>query len=137
MPGKNVVKVYVENGYYHIYNRGVEKRTIFLDQKDYSVFLRFLKEYLLPPDHPNLLKFRQLTPKRHPINCFGEIRLLAYCLMQNHFHLFVKLIKKDALKKFMKALLTNYSMYFNHRYDRVGPLYRSEEHTSELQSHVN
>ena len=49
MPGKNVLKQYVEEGYYHIYNRGVEKRKIFLDEQDYKVFLKYLKLYLDPP----------------------------------------------------------------------------------------
>jgi putative transposase len=124
MPGKNTVKIYVEDGYYHIYNRGVEKRKIYLDKIDYSVFLRFLKEYLLPPDHPDLLILKELSPRRNPVNCFGEIKLLSYCLMPNHFHLFVKQLDKEGLKKFMKALLTNYSMHFNQRYNRVGPLFQ-------------
>ena len=50
MPSRNVVKEYVADGYYHIYNRGVEKRLLFQDQQDYSVFLGYLKEYLLPKD---------------------------------------------------------------------------------------
>ena len=48
MPGKNIIKTYVENGFYHIYNRGVEKRLIFLDEQDYRVFLSCLDLYLLP-----------------------------------------------------------------------------------------
>lgn len=49
MPSKNRVKTYIENGYYHIYNRGVEKRDIFIDDQDYRAFLHFLKNYLSPP----------------------------------------------------------------------------------------
>ena len=48
MPAKNAIKQYLENGFYHVYNRGVEKRPIFQDDQDYSVFLSYLKEYLLP-----------------------------------------------------------------------------------------
>lgn len=43
MPAKNSTKTYLESGYYHLYNRGVEKRLIFLDQQDYGVFLSYLK----------------------------------------------------------------------------------------------
>ena len=50
MPARNAIKQYIENGYYHIYNRGVEKRRIFLDEQDYNVFLKYLKEYLNPKD---------------------------------------------------------------------------------------
>ena len=54
MPAKNVRKEYLENGYYHLYNRGVEKRIIFLDNQDYSVFLSYLKEYLIPKNEKEL-----------------------------------------------------------------------------------
>ena len=50
MPSKNIIKTYIENGYYHIYNRGVEKRKIFLDEQDYKVFLSYLKIYLSPKE---------------------------------------------------------------------------------------
>jgi len=50
MLGKNALKKYVENGFYHIYNRGVEKRNIFLDEQDYKVFLSYLKLYLTNKD---------------------------------------------------------------------------------------
>lgn len=124
MPAKNTIKQYILDGYYHIYNRGVEKRNIFLDKQDYGVFLRFLKEYLLPLEHPDLLKLQGINPRRRPINCNKDIKLLAYCLMPNHFHLFIKQTSNDGLKSFMKALSTNYVMYFNYKYDRVGPLFQ-------------
>lgn len=124
MPAKNTIKQYVVNGYYHIYNRGVEKRNIFLDEQDFTVFLRFLKEYLLPPNHPDLVALQGINPRRKPINCVGDIQLIAYCLMPNHFHLFVKQKTQFGLKSFMKAISTNYVMYFNHKYERVGPLFQ-------------
>ena len=124
MPSKNTIKQYVEGGYYHIYNRGVEKRIIFLDKQDHVVFLRFLKEYLLPPDHQQIKKLQRINPRRHAVNCHNDIDLLAYCLMPNHFHLFIKQKTQEGLKTFMKALSTNYVMYFNHKYERVGPLFQ-------------
>ncbi len=54
MPAKNSIKEYLEDSYYHIYNRGVEKRLIFIDDQDYSVFLSYLKEYLLPKNTTEL-----------------------------------------------------------------------------------
>lgn len=124
MPGKNSRKQYIAGGYYHIYNRGVDKRKIFQDEKDYAVFLRFLKEYLLPPDHPDLVALHEINTRRFPINCSDDIDLLAYCLMPNHFHLFVRQKTPEGLKSFMKALATNYVMYFNHKYKREGPLFQ-------------
>jgi len=135
MPSKNSVKQYYENGYYHIYNRGVEKRKIFLDKQDYSVFLSYLEEYLLPKDEQSLLeKLSDTTTssqEKHKarkllrLNNFSEeITLLAYCLMPNHFHFFVKQKNAGSIDKFMNSLGTRYTMYFNRKHDRVGSLYQ-------------
>lgn len=56
MPARNIVKIYVENGIYHVYNRGVEKRDIYRDSQDYRVFLRILKEALSPPPEKKVIQ---------------------------------------------------------------------------------
>lgn len=86
--------------------------------------MRFLKEYLLPLGHPQLDLLSDINPRRAPINCFEDIDLIAYCLMPNHFHLLVKQKTKKGLEKFMRALATNYVMYFNRKYKRIGPLFQ-------------
>ena len=129
------MKDYVSNSYYHLYNRGVEKRTIFTDDKDYGTFLSYMKTYLSPKDEDLLLE--QLADKDIPwvvkdkvlkelkLNNFvDEIDLLAYCLMPNHYHLLVKQNTKEGIDKFMNSLCTRYTMYFNKRHSRVGPLYQ-------------
>lgn len=135
MPSKNSTKIYVENGYYHLYNRGVEKRIIFLDQQDYSVFLSYLKEYLLPKDEKTLheklsdpntsYKEKDKILKLLRLNNFNkELALIAYCLMPNHFHFFVKQKNPGTIDRFMNSLATRYTMYFNRKYKRVGSLYQ-------------
>jgi REP element-mobilizing transposase RayT len=136
MPAKNRLKQYVKDSYYHIYNRGVEKRLIFLDAQDYGVFLSYLKEYLTPKNElelrqklsdPNtsykekdkILKLLRMN------NFYGEIILLAYCLMPNHFHFFIKQKSALSIDKFMNSLGTRYTMYFNRKYKRVGSLYQA------------
>jgi putative transposase len=135
MSGKNSTKVYVEKGYYHIYNRGVEKRSIFQDAQDYGIFLSYLKDYLSPKDEKELrdkLGKRNISSRERDhiwhslrMNNFSqEITLLAYCLMPNHFHLFVKQNNLESIDKFMNSLSTRYVMYFNRKYSRVGALYQ-------------
>lgn len=119
MPSKNIIRSYIENGYYHIYNRGVEKREIFLDDQDYKVFLHFLKRYLTkPPESPDQVR----PPWRSDL--FDKLRLTAYCLMNNHFHLMIKQSIKEATTDFMRALTDSYVRYFNEKYERIGPLFQ-------------
>lgn len=137
MPSKNRIKTYVSDSYYHIYNRGVEKRTIFQDEKDYSVFLSCLKLYLNPPEpvdrrfsivlqgpSPTDTPIQIYAPCRQPHNHNGKIELVAYCLMPNHFHLCVKQTDRRAIDHFMRSLATKYAMYFNKKYERVGSLFQ-------------
>ena len=124
MPSKNLVKFYIANSVYHIYNRGVEKRIIFQDAQDYKVFLNYLKEYLTDPESTPKLQGRTLQLRMK--NYFGEIELLAFCLMPNHFHMIIKQKDKHSIKKFTQSLFTRYSMYFNKKYSRVGSLFQSK-----------
>ena len=136
MPAKNCIKSYIENSHYHLYNRGVEKRTIFQDSQDYAVFLNYLKEYLLPKDEQDLrnkladpdrsYKEKDKILKLLRLNNFtDEIFLIAYCLMPNHFHLLVKQKSSYGIDVFMQSLCTRYTMYFNRKYKRVGSLFQS------------
>lgn len=131
MPSKYTVKTYIENSFYHIYNRGVEKRNIFLDDQDYHVILQYLKEAFSPPPDPKTLlknvSFKGSTFKgipRQVKNFSTDIDLVAYCLIPNHFHFLIKQYNKYAIKQFMQSLTTRYSMYFNKKYSRVGALFQ-------------
>lgn len=126
MPSKNIVKIYTPNSYYHIYNRGIEKRVIFLDHRDFKKFLYYLKLYLSPKDE--ILQLAQIDPgvqRFYPLNLSEEIDLVAYALMPNHFHLLLKQTSNNGITKFMRRLSTAYVMYFNKKYDRVGSLFQN------------
>ena len=126
MPAKNIIKEYFEGGYYHVYNRGVEKRAIFLDDQDCHVFLRYIKLYLSPTerikelseDKPKLLRFLNLNLEEH-------VDLMSFALMPNHFHMLLKNKTKYGVRTFMQRLSTAYAMYFNNKYKRVGALFQN------------
>jgi len=122
MPSKNALKEYEAGGYYHLYNRGVNKRLIFKDQKDYSTFLSYLQFYLTAP---SLRGQSSKVPPSHKLkNYAGEIELISYCLMPNHFHLMLKQNSDYGISHFMSSLITKYVRYFNSRYKRIGPLFQ-------------
>lgn len=130
MPARNIVKTYVAGGYYHVYNRGIEKRIIFEDEMDYKTFLKYLKEALSAPPEPKnvrqiALQGGTLLINPRPVkNFMGSINLIAYCLMPNHFHFLIEQAGDRDIKKFMQSVVTRYSMYFNKKYNRVGKLFQ-------------
>ena len=135
MASKNSIKIYCENSYYHIYNRGVEKRLIFQDEQDYAVFLFYLKEYLSPRDEKELenklgdpntsYKEKEKILRLLRLNNFSdEITLLSYCLMPNHFHLLIKQNSASSIDSFMNSLCLRYAKFFNTKYKRVGCLFQ-------------
>jgi len=123
MPSKNVLKYFKENSYYHIYNRGVAKQNIFKNDKDYKVFLDYLKIYLSPVDLQG--RTLKVAPSRELKNYCDTAELLAYCLMPNHFHLLLFQKDKYSMSDFMRSLGTKYSVYFNRANNRVGPVFQS------------
>lgn len=124
MPSKNAIKEYEAGAYYHIYNRGVEKRLIFLDDQDYKTFLSYLKFYLTDPDLQGDSSQVAISPSKKLKNYQKEINLLCYCLMPNHFHLLIHQNSETAINYFMRSLSTKYVRYFNTRYKRVGHLFQ-------------
>jgi putative transposase len=118
MPTRNLLKIYGAEQFYHIYSRGVAKQPVFLDSEDYAMFLSFIKRYL---------SSKQATsPHRHPYPHYaGRLELLAFCLMPNHIHLLAYQQDETAIVEFMRSLMTSYSMYFNRKYSRVGPVFQS------------
>ncbi len=128
MPQKNSRKEYEPGAYYHVYNRGVEKRQIFIDEADYKTFLGYLKLYLTKPNLQGLaLKDshgRTIPPSRAPKNFTNDLELHSYCLMPNHFHFLLKQNDEMTMAEFMHSLMMKYVMYFNKKYTRVGSLFQ-------------
>lgn len=133
MPAKHVIKPYVANAYYHVYNRGVNKANIFVDEQDYAVFLSYLRTYVTPKDEKELRKTifnptNSLKDRKDAArllrmnNYFGKIELVAYVLMPNHFHLLLKQQGERDIEALIQSLTTRYTAYVNRRYKRVGSL---------------
>lgn len=121
MPSRYVVRSFTEDSYYHVYNRGVEKRDIFQDEQDYNMFLYYLFVYLASPDDV-AKKYPRVSIRLQSKNLSTEVELTAYCLMPNHFHLLLKQNTKDGISKLIKQITNAYTLYFNKKYDRVGGL---------------
>jgi putative transposase len=103
---------------YHVYNRGVDKRDIFLNRRDYQ---RFSDGLVVFNDVRDLLG-DHFNDRIGGENRKQLVNIIAYCLMPNHFHLLLEQIRDDGITHFMRKMTTSYAMYFNKKNGRSGAL---------------
>jgi len=117
---------FVEGEYYHVYNRGVDKRMIFTSASDYKRFLMLL--YLANNQDEvrigNILKSHNYDEVFSILRSEQLVVIGAYCLMPNHFHVLLTQKVEGGITRFMLKLQTGYSMFFNTRYERNGSLFQ-------------
>lgn len=117
---------FIEDGIYHVYNRGTDKREIFLSDQDYYRFIYYL--YVCNDANP-IDKIRDVII-RGPTSDINErerlVNIICYALMPNHFHLLLQQRVKNGISKFIQKLSTGHTMYFNSVYDRSGVLFQGK-----------
>ncbi len=116
--------VFSTGKFYHIYNRGVEKRVIFLKDADYFRFIHCLYELNDSKAVVNLSRNVGVTISNNREKRDLLVDVVCYCLMPNHFHLILKQHQDGGVTKFMQKLGISYAMYFNQKYERVGSLFQ-------------
>ena len=124
--------------WYHCFNRGVDKRVVFNDEDDCERFMALLfvsndedsntRLFDLERRRINLTKMIQYGPVRGaPLVDIG-----AYALMSNHVHFVVRPLTDSGLARFMQKVFTGYTMYFNSKYERSGPLFSGKYKSKHL-----
>jgi len=127
---------FVNESIYHIYNRGVEKRNVFLDEKDHLRFinnLSYFNDKNINAVSHNLRRdvfsssssLYEVEPRTGKVQ-EPFVDIFAFVLMPNHFHLLMKQRTENGVVKFMQKLGTGYTMYFNTKYERVGSLFQGK-----------
>ncbi len=120
----------ITNQVYHIFNRGVEKRDIFSDDRSRKRFLDVLTYYRTtqqPFKYTNFLKLNledRAQIQQTQLLQSLDIKLLGFVLMPNHYHLLVEQISDGGISMFMKKSQDSYTKYFNTKNERVGPLFQ-------------
>lgn len=122
--GRNIV--FAPDEFYHLYNRGTEKRNIFSSKIDYERFLSLL--YISNGSVPVHLQLqgRTLNEVRTVERGGPLVDIAVYCLMPNHFHLLVREKSGTGISRFMQKLMTAYTMYFNKSHERTGSLFQGK-----------
>ena len=127
------IKPIVTGNYYHIFNRGIDKRLIFQDVRDYRRFLEVAYYYQWPNTRLRYSMFKLLSKEakfrlfeKMKDDSFTSVSLLCFALLPNHFHFIIKQSIDGGISKFMKNLSDSYTRYFNIKYKRLGPLFQGQ-----------
>lgn len=127
----------VENEHYHIYNRGVDKRDVFLDDFDYIRFLQSIQEFN-SADPVGSLYEKHLREKKNESLASTKtkppklVEIVCYCLNPNHYHFILRQVAEKGIEKFMHKLGTGYTKYFNQKCKRSGALFQGRFKSSHI-----
>ena len=127
MPARNTIKIYASEQYYHVYNRGANKQTVFHEASDYQYFFYLLKRHLSnkPAFDSHGREYRHLREK---------IEIVVFCLMPNHFHILLYTHTETGMELLMRSLITAYSMYYNKKYEHSGHVFQGAYKASLIDS---
>ena len=121
MPRRRVK--FVNGGFYHVYNRGLQKQIIFKGKRDYSRFLETVFYYQIENPKPKFSTYH--ISKLFPIDDTKKIvEILCYCLMPNHFHLLLQQRRDNGVSEFMRRFTHSYVNYRNVKYGLQGPVFQ-------------
>lgn len=118
----------MEQVFYHSFNRGVEKRKIFLEEADYFRAVHDIYEF---NDAKTIINLQRRI-ERYPISLNrveGKDKLVdlkVWCLMPNHYHFFSSSNNKNSLSKFHQKFGIGFSNFFNKKYKRSGVLFQGK-----------
>ena len=121
---------FITDEIYHVYSRGVEKRKVFMNDKDYFRAVHDLFEFndVAPAQssYHNIqsseVRLQKIERKKRKL----LVEILCFCLMPNHYHLMLRQKIDGGITEFMRKFGTGYTNYFNVKYDRVGSLFQGK-----------
>lgn len=125
----NRKEVFVTGEYYHVYNRGVDKRDIFSDEDDVDRFLEGLCIFNQTDPIQSIQRYREINGESVDVgrlrNSDELVQIVSYSLLPNHFHILLKQKVDGGISEFMKRI-GGYTKYFNDKYDRSGALFQGK-----------
>jgi REP element-mobilizing transposase RayT len=109
-----------EGEFYHIFNRGVDKRNIFKTSNDLARFIEGLSKFNTPDSIGNIDRGHSTStdPKL--------VEFIAYCLNPNHYHFIIRQTQEKGIERFMHKIGMGYAKYFNTKYKRSGALFQGK-----------
>ena len=93
---------YIKTTAFHVITQGINRSYIFENPEDIKYYIKVM----------------------YKLNEQCKIKILAYCIMNNHAHILIETDKINNLSKYMQRLNTIYAKYYNKKYNRVGYVFR-------------
>ncbi|WP_162262078.1 transposase [Bathymodiolus septemdierum thioautotrophic gill symbiont] len=127
--------IILTDNYYHVFNRGIDRRVIFQDREDLKYFLDRMHDF------NNTESFGGVYHQNLPCNqklispAYKLVSIVAYCLLPNHFHLILKPQVENGVAKFMQRLCTGYVKFFNKKYQRSGALFQGRFKANQIEGY--
>ena len=119
---------FAQNEYYHIFNRGVDKRSIYMIKNDIVRFwygmVAFNSVELTESLTLKIIDNKKVGIKEFQLSSEPLVRFVAYCLNENHYHFILTPVVDRGIQKFMHRLGLGYSSYINERCERSGSLFQ-------------
>lgn len=124
MPPRKVILATGET--YHIFNRSLRQIPIFTNKREFDLFLMAAR-YYLQVGHPVKFSLYRQQSSKYEIDLSKKlVKIIAYCLMPNHFHFILTQMEEEGIKTFIHRLATSYSHYFNLKYKQKGSVFESK-----------
>lgn len=138
------LETFAKNKYYHVFDRGIKKQNIFLDDQDKARFIFLITHFQSPIRIFNVSFYTNAFVKK---GCFNtkdhtikklldkrNVELMAFVLMPNNFHLLIKNLEEGILSVYMHRVLTAYGKYFNAKYYKVGQVFDGSFKTAKIKN---
>lgn len=122
--------VFANDEIYHIFNRGIDRRTTFIDKRTFARAVETMAFYQYADLPMRFSKFsvlekeKRLRVLRKIQDSKKAVKIIAYCFMPNHFHFLLKQKEDKGISRFAANFTNSYTKYFNVKNKRVGPLFQ-------------
>ncbi len=133
---------FAKGEFYHIYNRGVDKRSIFIGTEDIRRFYKSMEEFNAEKPIGSIFENSFVKKDKLGSRTSKLVNFVSYCLNPNHYHFILEQVLENGIEKFLQRLGTGYTKYFNNKYKRSGCLFQgafksSHINTNEYLLHVS
>jgi putative transposase len=121
----------VKDEVYHLYNRGVARMPMFTKPSEFLRFIHLIEycHFANTPVSFSLYKKRTIEKRKEILQTLYEqndchVEIMAFCLMNNHFHLLIRQMTENGSTKFIGNIQNGYGKFFNMKHKRTGPVFQ-------------